>query len=471
MSDKFENIDKLFEEELKNFSPELPEGAWENIAMVLSQSSAKKVVLFNFWKIAAGIALFLATAGIAGYLFFNQPSSVETVTDTDVNNPALEHKPESALIKANGERVNSIHQQNRKLAKQENKKTDSKLKQTVYAKSEEKNNKENSIIAENNEFAVVSSLNNNQTVPQPISPNSESVSESSDEIFITEETVSNEYQNNATEAQENLVWGSEEKGSSLNDGKWLIGGQAGPQYSYRTLSSDYYSEQALAPNNSSESGIVSFTGGVQVEYQTASRFSIQSGIYYSKLGIEQEAIPNYSTNIADPTSISYANNTARLDGSSKFMFPNSSVKIVAKNSTDAIGSSNEDLNNYNSYPATNMPAWRNYEYIEIPFLARYAIIDRKLALKLIGGFSTNVLISNKVAFNTKDNYTNFETADVNTVNYSSTLGLGFSYELSGTLVMSLEPQFKYFLNNQLYGDYIDLHPYSLGVFSGIKYSF
>jgi hypothetical protein len=64
-----------------------------------------------------------------------------------------------------------------------------------------------------------------------------------------------------------------------------------------------------------------------------------------------------------------------------------------------------------------------------------------------------------------------QTRGMNSLAFSSSLGMGMEYSLSGKISINLEPTFRYYLNhvNELASP--DVHPYSFGIFSGFSYRF
>jgi len=99
-------------------------------------------------------------------------------------------------------------------------------------------------------------------------------------------------------------------------------------------------------------------------------------------------------------------------------------------------------------------------------------VDRRVGLNLLGGLSTNFLIGSNVYFqeNGKREYIG-TTADLKTVNYSGVMGVGLQYSISRNFHINMEPTFRYYLNSINKTSGISSHPYSLGFFTGISYSF
>ena len=69
-----------------------------------------------------------------------------------------------------------------------------------------------------------------------------------------------------------------------------------------------------------------------------------------------------------------------------------------------------------------------FEYVEVPFLFRYMIIDKKLDVNLCTGIWANFLVGNKaVATDNANNMAKGKTKDINTFNYSGSVSIGLEY--------------------------------------------
>ena len=105
-------------------------------------------------------------------------------------------------------------------------------------------------------------------------------------------------------------------------------------------------------------------------------------------------------------------------------------------------------------------------------ILRYRLVDRRLGFNLLGGLSTNFLVGSNAYFQQGDNREYIgTTGDLKTVNYSSVLGLGLQFSIKPNFHINMEPTFRYYLNSINTGSGIGSHPYSLGFYTGISYSF
>jgi hypothetical protein len=112
------------------------------------------------------------------------------------------------------------------------------------------------------------------------------------------------------------------------------------------------------------------------------------------------------------------------------------------------------------------------DYLEIPLMLRYKIVDRKLSFHVLSGMSANVLLGTNVFIdNGSELVKNGTILMARPVNYSGTFGLGVGYQIIKNLSFGIEPTFKYFLKPYTTNNQITANPYAFGVYSGIVYRF
>ena len=115
---------------------------------------------------------------------------------------------------------------------------------------------------------------------------------------------------------------------------------------------------------------------------------------------------------------------------------------------------------------------QSFKYIEVPVVLRYKLIDRLIDFNIVGGVGANFLIGNDVILSHENNKEIIgETKGVNTINYTSSLGFGIEYPLMKRLNFRLEPSIKYYLNALNSNSEVEAHPYSIGIYTGINYTF
>ena len=255
------------------------------------------------------------------------------------------------------------------------------------------------------------------------------------------------------------------------DPRWMVGAAVSPLYSYRDA------EAMALPSNPSESGMLSYSTGVQVSYRRNSRLAFETGIYYNRTGISIGApgikifsqrrdamIFGSGSEIADINTVS--NSVGNIVAYSGDIYMNG-YKITAENNADA-----NAYNGLTDVKASESGIQQHLDYLELPFNLRYSVIDRTIELQLVGGMSTNFLVGNSV---TAEGPSGREEigylSNVNTVNYSGNAGLGMIYHVGKQLNLLFEPRFRYFLNSVNDASLPSTRPYSVAFYTGLSYTF
>jgi hypothetical protein len=253
--------------------------------------------------------------------------------------------------------------------------------------------------------------------------------------------------------------------------KWSIGAMITPAYYSRF---DLSSNDAASEIVKSEEAAFSYSGGVMFAYNLNRRFSVQTGISYSSIGQRIDGVTAYSGFgkyldskgesqfgvVTSSGTISSRNNDIYLTDN------NSGARVMTMYKTEVF----DPVKNGLSY--INSSLTQNFNYLEVPVMLKYKLIDRNIGLKVIGGVSYNILVNNS-AYTTSGGSKYFigKTEGLSPVTLSSSLGMGMEYNFSGKLSLNLEPTFRYYITplGGLAGSTI--HPYSLGILSGISYKF
>ncbi|MFO7852220.1 MAG: outer membrane beta-barrel protein [Bacteroidota bacterium] len=251
--------------------------------------------------------------------------------------------------------------------------------------------------------------------------------------------------------------------------RWELGAMVSPTY----LSSDLKTaNQFFSQVNDNEKAVLSYTGGFSLSYSMTGRLSIQTGLYYSSLGREVEGVISYY-------------------GFEPFASSKSGVLFGVITSSGTINSTNTDIyladvagnrvdgyysvDNFDPAKSDLIPFGdqlrQNFEYLEIPLILRYKLIDRKINFNILGGMSYNFLVGNQTwAVNSEGNKVLIgSTEGIDHLLLSSSLGMSMEYELNDRLSLNFEPQVRYYLNTG--GELGSGNPYTFGVFSGMHFRF
>ena len=171
----------------------------------------------------------------------------------------------------------------------------------------------------------------------------------------------------------------------------------------------------------------------------------------------------------------YFNTPVNIEANTNKMQMNSPAGVIEFSSIPSgtvLGNSIEDNTKTSAVFVSDARFIQSFEYIEIPLYLRYLIIDSKLDVEMMGGFSSNLLVGNETYMesgNTKSLIG--KTNNMETVNYSGTLGIGLKYGLSKRIFLNVEPRIKYYLNSLNSNSSLTYKPYTIGVFTGLSYQF
>lgn len=256
----------------------------------------------------------------------------------------------------------------------------------------------------------------------------------------------------------------------LPDKRWSISAMASPTYYSRVgTGNDDYMKMAA-----SENAAPSYSGGVALSYKISKRFSIQTGLYYSGYGQEINGVNSFSgfnsfSEAKGPGSFEVitSNGTVRTSNGDAFLKSDAQTgKVLTAYTNDVFDPEKASLNYVNNSLV------QNFSYIQMPVLIRYKFIDRSIDFNLLGGVSYDFLIGNAAFAKTgSGKYLIGDTQGMNSLIFSSSVGMGVEYNFSEKVSLNFEPTLRYFVNpfNDAAGTRI--HPYSFGVFSGISYKF
>jgi hypothetical protein len=256
-----------------------------------------------------------------------------------------------------------------------------------------------------------------------------------------------------------------------NTKRWSIGALASPTYNSRVTTNRNDFSKMLA---SSEHSLMSYSGGVAVSYKLNKKFTIQTGLYYSSMGQELEKVSSFSgfqqyddTKGADNFLVLTSSGNVRTSNADVFLIASGPVeRIQTAFTNDVFDPKKANLQ------VINENLLQKFSFLELPLVLRYKFIDKAIDFNLVGGLSYNMLLSNTVyALNDGEKYNVGETAGLNPVSVSSSVGMGMEYSFSEKLSFNIEPTIRYYINPFSNVNGADSHPFSFGLFSGLSYKF
>lgn len=243
------------------------------------------------------------------------------------------------------------------------------------------------------------------------------------------------------------------------DRSWEITPNVGPVY-YDGFGDGSAIDPVFADNG--QSGNVNLTYGVQVAYNLNDRLSIRSGVNNVDLGYTTDGVEIAEAPVGVALkSVDYGGRSVVLTAFDKGTLnnrPNSGQGDPLANATLKSSGGEAQL-------------VQDLSYYEIPLEVNYALLNNRFGIHMIGGFSTLVLGNNEISV--RDGAINEiigEANNLNSVSFTTNVGLGFNYKFSNRLKFNIEPMFKYQLNP--YSDSsVDFNPYYMGVYSGLSFKF
>ena len=241
---------------------------------------------------------------------------------------------------------------------------------------------------------------------------------------------------------------------------WSIGGQLSPSYSYRTLNGDAYNtpKEKVGTEyfNEMESGIMSVGGGISMDYQLGERLTIASGLYVSRIGQQNESVLAYN----DP------------DGHGMYKLASStgSVSVNPVQFTQVLTEQAASTKNVPGDYVANGNFVQNLDYLEVPLVLKYRLLDKRFGINLLGGVSPGILVNNHSYFEFEGQKLQTGTTEnIQPMIYNSVLGIGMEYAISSRVSINLAPSFKYSLTPVNNSNNLGYHPYSLSWFTGVSY--
>lgn len=507
------HIDQLFKDSLKNFEASPSPQVWNNIQAELNKEKKDRKVIPLWFKLG-GIAALLALLFTIGNSVFNNtnnpisPSITEenkqqnNINKTNIDPLVITNKEES-IIASDNQNTNSSEEKNTTNKTKINTPT---LKEKIINSSTSQkirvaNNttpttipkdntnsyliKENTIINQSQEV-IASQSNNNKKMQQK---NNNSSIENNEYVIlknipINDKPEENSEKTNTDIAKNNTVTQQELKDDLENkkpsildiieeqknaeeavattknklDNRWEVAPNFAPVF-YNTLSDGSSIDPSFADN--SKSSDVNFSYGLQVSYALSERFSVRTGVNTVNL--------SYGTNDVE---LGTGPVSAALQS---INYGNQELVLTAFDKGTLTSQNTQNEGEYGDVTpkATNGDAsiQQKINYYEVPLELKYALLNRKFGINLIGGVSTLFLGDNEISVEAGDfKSTLGEANNLSSVSFTTNIGLGVHYKFSRKFRFNIEPMFKYQLNPYTDSS-VDYKPYYIGVYTGLSFKF
>ncbi|MBT8376823.1 MAG: outer membrane beta-barrel protein [Bacteroidia bacterium] len=493
MSEK-KNLDRLFQERLKDFETEPNPAVWDRISTSLGQKKKRRIVPI-WWRIggiAATVALLLT---VGSFIFSDKLDAVLPVVNThseikaeDDTNSSSNTSPSSKSFSTKELTDSEVVIQSNEQGKTKSSTTTNNSKNTTSNKHTNSENKsalvngKSNTVTQNTSGDDTNSLNNSTEINSETLAKTNSKVTSNDTLKTdqlnkadtkvadtnnplnntgedkTETQIDEKEINSPTNSIETAIAEANpiNEKEKENQDRWSIAPSVAPVY-YNSLTSG--STIGSQFNTNSSSNDINMSYGLKGSYALSNSLKLRAGINVVNL--------NYTTNDV----IVYSGSGAAARG-----VTGQSNNIVLRPEMSSVTILSRTIINSDSAPEIvntkyNGTLDQRFSYIELPLELEYEVIDGSINLNVIGGFSALFLNSNEIYADIEGTNTLIgESNNINNTSYTANFGIGLSYGITEHLNLNLEPTFKYQINgfNNTSGDF---QPFFVGLYSGISFKF
>lgn len=474
------NIDRLFQEHLRDFEASPDNQVWLNIKAELKKDKKRTVIPIWFKYSGIAAAFLLGLFALNMNQTFNSKPENRVVLDTKISKDSFNKKQiypqnSSEEIQREAQIVGNS---------KENIKNKKEIINTNFSNPVAKDEKEIKPYNSSNALGVNKKNQNNADVFLPkdnlsinqpelksdnsrtLNPEKNSVVNSNSLANTPNQTIEKKNFKDNEESQKQLSINPESPNEleeilktksaqkkavvSNYKNKWQITPNVAPVYLNANSGGSPIDEQLSYYEKKSDNN-VSF--GVGLRYAVSNKIAIRTGVNKVVLGYNTSNVL-YSTGLT-------ANNLKNIDYSS-----NNTIKFVNDVNYNSLTTAEKNIQNTNTGTLN-----QKMGYYELPMEVSYAVLDKKFGINLIGGFSTLFLNENTISLvSPQSNIELGEAKNLNQVHFSTNVGLGFKYQIIKSFQINLEPMVKYQLNT-FSNNSGDFKPLFIGLYSGISYGF
>ena len=496
MSDN-KHIDRLFQEKFKNFEATPNDSVWKGIEAELKTKKKKRRVI-PIWWITGGVAaaLLLMLALNTGY--FNSTSETLLPIIVDVEKPkngtkelkSNSNKDNSIIASDNNSKVDATNNQSttektsafKKLTSKSDSKSlasknNTSSKGVSNSSSLNKNNIQNTIaLAEKNKkdetkFELKTKAQIDKLLKSKTT-NTVVIFEEKNQKIIDKTTTEQTDENSIVEVDKNPEQSIEEAIAEANTliekekkedlNRWSIAPNIAPVY-FNSLGQGSAIDQQF--NNNTTTSDITMSYGIKGGYAINKRLKVTTGV-------NRVSFNNTTSNVITLSNTSF--NTRSVTGNSSAKLQNVTLTNTLNDNSLTVMSKSNLLRSsipeaINTLPTGNLD--QRFGFIEIPLEVEYRVVDKKVGVNVVGGFSTLFLNENEIFADINGESTRIGTANnLSNTSFSANFGVGVDYNISKKLNVNLEPKFKYQINtfNNTSGNF---QPFFIGIYTGLSFKF
>ena len=473
MLNENKNIDQLFREKLGEFEKTPPMYLWTNIQGKLNaHRKERRIAMLKTLGIAAAIVLaFLAgwqmtdqgrkssiqqkiVASQSGVRSNDNPLAIENKANTEVlavnsgqdtsNNSGIPPK----VIRSSSAKLSSIATFAANTSFIDNHSTARKLGELELFSSEKE-----FLDKLHQNFKVVKKLTD---LFATVRKDSIAANESTSKAIVNNPFNHTNPDKTVTFAMNNNV---------RNSGRWSIRAEFAPVFNNQAQNNGqdlrYTNGQNYKPQETSTEN--TFSGGMVAGYKVGKRLIVKSGVVYNNI--------RQTTRNVDFTGLNSRYNVPGTSAIASTPAGQVNLDKMVNTRTEAVLNSNYQLS-YSDKNSVENVLKQDIGFIEIPVQATYKLIDKKIAIGLTGGISTNILVDNKAILSENGvKVSSGQTSNMRNVVYSGSIGFEVGYEITNRITLTVEPQLKHFINSISTNKSVNYKPSQMAIVTGLTYSF
>lgn len=471
------NIDKLFQEKLKNFETVPPKEVWDNIKIELEKKKKRRMIPL-WWKFSGIAASLILGLWISNALLFDNSTNEIIIQErskitedskvkTSSSDNQFKRKERIVVTDSSSNKKIIINQEN-KFKNFKKDKTDAfvvsdkKTKNNagsinlnsaqtlIETRISNKNNTKNNVLNEtsnndvNNNIVLAKNTTEENKLTNRTNTNKlallDNKTSNQANTLLEENKKSKETPNTQPNELDKLLKEKEKKPiKQKKQPRWQINSTVAPVY-YSSLVDGSSLDPQFETNKKVYNTSKSF--GVGINYTINKKIKVRTGL--NSLSV------NYNTNDV-PLNPTVGNGAS----------------LTIQGSSIDFGFAGISQHNPNPKISVN----QQMGYFEMPLEISYSILNKKMGVELIGGMSTLFLNQNSISTALMQEKVSLGKANnLSNVHFSGNIGLGLKYEILKQIDFKVEPVFKYQINtyNSLNSN---SKPYIFGIYSGIGFSF
>ncbi len=514
MKDK-KNLDRLFQEQFKDFEEIPPEIVWNNIEAELTQKKKRRVI--PLWYKLSGVAALLVFGFLGTQALLNHQSKIETtnpIVNEETANPSVN---ENRVVESN-DKSTTDQQNTSDGGLNKNNSVNEKPFSTGRAVANENSNPEkpsqkevqNNVTSKKEPTELVANSSEKGEIKSKLNKNNDSglvnnsTKQKTKTNFETETAIAgsnNQKTNDKTNSEKNKSGITLENSIIKNDQQFVL-----EDFSSKTTDKNKIDSVAVATLIATNEELNTL-GELLKEKEKDQKPKVEPK--ENKWQITSNIAPVYlgSSSNGSPIDEQFANNSKDYQNTLSygiglnydinkrvtlrtglnrvnFEYLTNGIEFFAglegreTAGLSSFSSSNESVIIVQNISNDQTMNWKKngsieqrMDYFEIPLELSYKIINKKFSLDVIGGFSTLLLNDNGLMVVSEGLSIELEKANnLNPVHFSSNVGLGFRYRFWKSFQANFEPTFKYQFNTFSSNDG-GFKPYFIGLYSGISYRF